>query len=53
MLVVDGSADEMIAQLIGAGWVLEEGVEVVHGKRIRMMRPPAGKEGEEGEVAAT
>lgn len=41
LLVVDGSADEIIARLVAAGWTLsDEPPEITGGKRIRMMTPP-------------
>jgi hypothetical protein len=42
LVVVDGNADQIIADMIAAGWTLAEGAEVVGGKRIRMMTPPPG-----------
>jgi len=44
LLVVDGSADDTITQLLAAGWTLDEGSEVVAGKRIRTVHPPEGKQ---------
>jgi hypothetical protein len=41
-LVVDGNGDEVVAGLVAAGWVLEDRVDVVAGKRIRLMHPPPG-----------
>lgn len=40
-LVVDGSADEQIARLLAAGWTIEQRVDLVAGKRIRYLHPPA------------
>jgi hypothetical protein len=40
-IVVDGSADEIIARLVAEGWTLDEGAELTHGKRIRTIHPPA------------
>lgn len=40
-LVVDGNADQIVVDLIAAGWTLEERVDEVAGKRIRFMRLPA------------
>jgi hypothetical protein len=42
LIVVDGSADQEIAAMLAAGWTLDDGAEVVAGKRIRMMHPPPG-----------
>lgn len=39
-LVVDGSADGIIARLTAAGWTLEERTDLVAGKRIRFLRAP-------------
>lgn len=39
-LVVDGSADTLIANLLTAGWTWDGNVEVVAGKRIRNLVPP-------------
>jgi hypothetical protein len=39
-IVVDGPADDIITQLTRAGWVLEDRVDVISGKRIRFMRVP-------------
>lgn len=39
-IVVDGSADEVIASLVAAGWGLSERVEYVAGKRIRYVTVP-------------
>ena len=41
-IVVDGSADDVVAELVAAGWTLEERVDLVAGKRIRFMRMPDG-----------
>ena len=40
-IVVDGSADDVIAQMTAAGWTLEERVDHVAGKRIRFLKMPA------------
>jgi metallophosphoesterase superfamily enzyme len=40
-IVVDGNADPEIAQLLAAGWTIEERVDFVAGKRIRFLHPPA------------
>ena len=39
-LVVDGSADEIIAKLISEGWTLTEREDHIGGKRIRYVQPP-------------
>ena len=39
-IVVDGSADDVVAELVRAGWVLDERVDHVSGKRIRFLRHP-------------
>lgn len=39
-LVVDGSADQVIADLAAAGWTVYERVDYVAGKRIRFLSPP-------------
>lgn len=39
-IVVGGSADEIVADLLAAGWTLEERVDYVAGKRIRTLRLP-------------
>ncbi len=41
VVMQDGSADEMVAGLLADGWVLEDRVDRVAGKRIRYVRPPA------------
>jgi hypothetical protein len=41
-IVIDGSADDVIAQMTAAGWTLEERVDHVAGKRIRFLKAPAG-----------
>lgn len=43
-IVVDGSADEIIAGLAAAGWTLAERTDYVAGKRIRFVTPPAGNQ---------
>jgi uncharacterized protein YbjT (DUF2867 family) len=42
-IVVDGSADEIVAQLAAAGWTLRSRVDHVLGKRIRFLSPPGPK----------
>jgi hypothetical protein len=44
-IVVDGSADEIVARLLAAGWTMDERVDHVAGKRIRFLRTPEGGEG--------
>lgn len=39
-IVVDGSADDVVARMIAAGWTLEERVDLVGGKRIRFLQAP-------------
>ncbi len=39
-LVVDGNADDIVAELTASGWALSERVDLVAGKRIRFMVPP-------------
>lgn len=39
-VVVDGSADDIIARFTAEGWELDEGTDYVSGKRIRYLRPP-------------
>ena len=39
-IVVDGNADFEVARLLAAGWILQERVDYVAGKRIRFMSPP-------------
>lgn len=39
-VVVDGSADDVIAQMTAAGWTLSERIDQVAGKRIRFLTPP-------------
>jgi hypothetical protein len=41
-VVVDGNADAIIADLLAAGWTLDERTDCISGKRIRFVRPPAG-----------
>jgi hypothetical protein len=41
VVVVDGSADDVIAQMLADGWTLQPGVDRVAGKRIRYLQPPA------------
>lgn len=40
-LVADGSADDTVTAMLAAGWTLEPGTELVAGKRVRYLRPPA------------
>lgn len=42
LVMHQGSADDAIAELVAAGWTLEERVDRVAGKRIRYMQPPPG-----------
>lgn len=44
-IVVDGSADEVIAGLMAAGWTAYERTDYVAGKRIRFLSPPPRPEG--------
>jgi len=44
-LVVDGNADDIIGQLVAAGWTLSERTDRIAGKRIRFVIPPGGKLG--------
>lgn len=37
-----GSADEVIALMVDHGWTLEDGADLIGGKRIRYLRPPPG-----------
>jgi hypothetical protein len=39
-IVKDGSADDVVAELLAAGWTLDSEVTYMAGKRIRMMHPP-------------
>lgn len=39
-IVMDGSADEVIARMVAAGWTLGERVDRVAGKRIRFLSAP-------------
>ena len=39
-IVVDGSADDIVAELVSAGWTLHDRTELVAGKRIRYLQPP-------------
>lgn len=39
-----GPLDDQIAELVAQGWTVEQ-VEHVAGKRLRIMRPPAGQDG--------
>lgn len=41
-IVVDGNGDDVIAALLAEGWTWDGNVEVVAGKRIRNLVPPAG-----------
>lgn len=40
-IVVDGNADDIVARMIAAGWSLRERVDLVAGKRVRFLEPPA------------
>lgn len=40
VIVVDGSADQVIAGMLAAGWTLQEGTDYVAGKRIRFLSLP-------------
>jgi len=42
-VVVDGNADEVIARMVAAGWTLREQVDLVAGKRIRVLQVPEGE----------
>lgn len=42
-IVVDGSADDVIAMMIAAGWMLDSRVDLVSGKRIRFLVAPAAE----------
>ena len=46
-VVVDGSADQLVAQLMAEGWRYA-GVEHVEGKRVRYLRPPPDWKPEDG-----
>jgi hypothetical protein len=39
-VVVDGSADDIVAGMVAAGWTLGGRVDRVAGKRIRFLTPP-------------
>lgn len=39
-VVVNGSADQMVADLVAAGWSLDDDVSYAAGKRIRYIHPP-------------
>jgi len=44
-IVVDGSADVIIARLLTEGWTFDERPSVTcMGKRVRYLRPPKGPE---------
>lgn len=43
-IVVDGSADDVVAKLLAAGWTLDERTDLVAGKRIRFLRMPGSAE---------
>lgn len=38
-IVVDGNANSLVADLIAHGWTIEQRVDVILGKRIRIMHP--------------
>jgi hypothetical protein len=40
LVMHEGSADDVIAQMIEQGWTLEDRVDRVAGKRIRFLRAP-------------
>lgn len=40
-IVVDGNADFEVAGLLAAGWTIEHRVDLVAGKRVRYLHPPA------------
>jgi hypothetical protein len=40
-IVVDGNADSTIERLLAEGWTIEQRVDLVAGKRIRFLHPPA------------
>jgi hypothetical protein len=42
LVMQSGSADEVIANLVAQGWVLQAGEEHINGKRIRYLQPPPG-----------
>jgi hypothetical protein len=44
VVVVDGSADDVIARMTAEGWTLEERVDHVAGKRIRFLHPPGPRQ---------
>lgn len=48
-IVVDGSADDVIAQMTAAGWTLDERVDHVAGKRIRFLKMPGSDLDDEAE----
>lgn len=39
-VVVDGNADEVISRMMDAGWILDERVDIIEGKRIRFLTVP-------------
>lgn len=39
-IVVDGNADSLVADLLAHGWTIESRVDVILGKRIRIVHPP-------------
>jgi hypothetical protein len=41
-IVVDGSADELLAEMLAAGWTWDGTAEYMLGKRVRYLTPPAG-----------
>jgi hypothetical protein len=43
LVVVDGSADDIVARMQAEGWTLSERVDRLLGKRIRFLTPPADK----------
>jgi hypothetical protein len=43
VVVVDGSADDIITRMVADGWVLRDRIDRIAGKRIRFMEPPGDK----------
>lgn len=39
--VVDGSADTLVEQMLAEGWTMQPQVDLIGGKRLRVMVPPA------------
>lgn len=42
VIAADGNADEIVQSMLDAGWTWDGKVEVVSGKRIRVLSPPPG-----------